>query len=108
MRIISELIVAMVDDDDVSAGRVEICCLAGNVFRHVIPYEDYRSFPCGDDLLSVSVIIGIGLAITLVAFSVYSDLQEVVGVSLRSKSLMCVQVAVLRRDIPGTVKRQPS
>src|SRR5215468_4527406 len=108
MRVVSELIVAMVDDDDVPAGRGEICCLARNVLRHVIPYEDDGSFLGGKDLLSISVIIRVGLPIILVALPVRSDLQEVIGVSLRDESLVCVQVAVLRGDVPRSLKRQLS
>src|SRR5215471_3559749 len=108
MRVISELIVAMVDDDDVTAGRGEICCFAGNIFRHVIPYEDDGSFLDGKDFLSISVIIRVGFPIMLIALPVRSDLQEVIGVSLRDESLMCIQVAVLRDDVPRSLKRQLS
>src|SRR5262245_39758147 len=69
VRVISELIVSMIDNHNIAAGRLNVRCFAGSVLSHVPSHGNDGAVLCCENLLGVGVVVGTISAIALVARS---------------------------------------
>src|SRR5258705_11296334 len=96
----------MIDNHDVAARRRDVGGLSGTVLRHISPDAHHGSVAGCENFFAVGIIVGIASSIPLVAFTVRSDLQEIVGERFRQESLVRIQVAMLGCDVPRSFERQ--
>ena len=107
MGVVSELVVAVIDDDDIASWRIQVGP-AWIVLINIGSNKHNGSVFCREYLLSIGIIVGVVSSVLLIALAVRPDLDKVIGKGLGEISLVEVLIPVLVSDIPNAVEWKPS
>src|SRR5215470_18886813 len=93
--VVPKLVVPVIDNDKIAAGRLNVRGLSRNILSHVAAHSNDRSVSCCEHFLAVCIVIGIVSSVPLVTFSIRSDLQKIICERFRKKPLVGVEISML-------------